>query len=398
MVMTQKNNQIPEGWVKTTLGAIVKINRGSSPRPIQKYLTNKPGIPWVKISDATASQSRKIEETKEFIIEGGRSTTVYPGDLIVSNSATPGIPKFMSIEACVHDGWLTFNENKKINDLYLYYFFVNFRKHLEHAAVGTVFKNLKTETVKNIELNLPPLYEQKAIAGVLGCLDDKIELLREQNKTLEALGQALFKKWFVDFNFPDKNGNPYKDSGGEMIESELGVIPTNWKPGKFVEITSISSGKRPNEKSDHESKTYNVPLYGASKIMGYVKDYLYNEKILITGRVGTHGIINKVYENCWPSDNTLVLTSKFFNFSFYSMKALDFKKMNKGAVQPLITQTDMKNTPLVLPDEMILNNFETLLNPIEYNIYNNKKQIQTLSKMRDTLLPELISGSIRVKL
>ena len=112
-------------WEEHKLGDIVKIGRGASPRPIKNYVIDKPGIPWVKIADATKSINKYIERTNEFIIEEGRRKTVYPGELIVSNSATPGIPKLMKIEACVHDGWLVFDEYKNIETLYLYYFFLH---------------------------------------------------------------------------------------------------------------------------------------------------------------------------------------------------------------------------------------------------------------------------------
>ena len=143
-------------WKEYKLGDLVEIGRGASPRPIKNYVTDKPGIPWVKIADATKSINKYIERTNEYIIKEGRRKTVYPGELIVSNSATPGIPKLMKIEACVHDGWLVFDEYKDIETLYLYYFFLDYRRVLAHSASGTVFKNLTTEIVKNISVSPPP--------------------------------------------------------------------------------------------------------------------------------------------------------------------------------------------------------------------------------------------------
>ena len=125
--MINQSAVIPTGWKKTTLGRQIRVGRGSSPRPIHDFLSNC-GIPWVKIADASASETRYVLKTKEFIKEEGRSTSVKVGDLIVSNSATPGIPKFMGIDACVHDGWLVFNDYKDLDKLYLYYFFLDYRK------------------------------------------------------------------------------------------------------------------------------------------------------------------------------------------------------------------------------------------------------------------------------
>ncbi|MDP1760399.1 MAG: restriction endonuclease subunit S, partial [Candidatus Woesebacteria bacterium] len=183
--MDNQTSIIPNSWRITKLGNQIRVGRGSSPRPIQDFISDH-GIPWVKIADASASETRYIVKTKECIKEEGRSTSVKIGDLIVSNSATPGIPKFLGIDACVHDGWLVFADYKDLDKLYLYYFFLDYRRTLEHSASGTVFVNLQTEIVRNIEMNLPPIAEQQAIAKVLSSLDDKIELLREQNKTLEA--------------------------------------------------------------------------------------------------------------------------------------------------------------------------------------------------------------------
>ena len=167
-----------EEWKTYKLGDLCNIHRGASPRPIQKFLSDK-GQPWVKISDATSDSSRFISTTKEFIIEDGikHSVIVTPGTLIVSNSATPGLPKIMKIEACVHDGWLIIDQ---IRDCflkeYLYYSFINIRRNLSNQANGSVFQNLKTEIVKNFEIKIPSLSKQRLIVDVLSSIEDKIDL------------------------------------------------------------------------------------------------------------------------------------------------------------------------------------------------------------------------------
>lgn len=217
-------------WKNVKIDDICDIRRGASPRPIIKYVAEK-GIPWVKIADATSANSRYISNTKEYICEEGKDKSVFikKGDLILSNSATPGIPKFMGIDACIHDGWLLLNNFKQCNKMFLYYKLVNDREKLLCNANGSVFKNLKTDIVKNHIIKLPPLEEQEKIATILSCLDDKIELNNEMNKTLEEMAQSIFKRWFVDFEFPNDDGQPYKSSGGEMVDSELGMIPRDGK-------------------------------------------------------------------------------------------------------------------------------------------------------------------------
>ena len=160
------------------LGDLCNIHRGASPRPIQKFLSDK-GQPWVKISDATSDSSRFISTTKEFIIEDGikHSVIVTPGTLIVSNSATPGLPKIMKIEACVHDGWLIIDQIRDcVLKEYLYYSFINIRRNLSNQANGSVFQNLKTEIVKNFEIKIPSLSKQRLIVDVLSSIEDKIDL------------------------------------------------------------------------------------------------------------------------------------------------------------------------------------------------------------------------------
>ena len=236
-------------------------------------------------------------------------------------------------------------------------------------------------------MNLPPLPEQKAIAATISCLDDKIELNNRMNKNLEEMAQAIFKSWFVDFE-------PFQE--GEFEESELGMIPKGWRVGTIGEIASISSGKRPPLKQDCSSAEIYIPVVGASSIMAYTSEYLFNERILITGRVGTHGIIQRFSTPCWPSDNTLVIKSEYYEFVYQTLNGVDYKSMNRGSTQPLITQTDLKNINIIIPIESVLNGFEKLTLDIMTIWYENINQNKILSQLRDTLLPKLMSGEIRV--
>jgi len=264
-------------------------------------------------------------------------------------------------------------------------------------------QRVQTQQLISYPFVFPHLPEQKAIAAVLSAFDDKIELLREQNQTLETLAQTIFKEWFVHFNFPGKDGKPFRDNGGEMVGIETRhalsrqKIPKGWRIGRLGDITIIASGKRPKNREDKQTPTHQVPLIGATKIMGYVDDYLYCEDILVIGRVGTHGEIQRFHEKVWPSDNTLVIKSDYFDFVYFILKSIDYETMNRGAVQALITQTDLKNHPVIIPEYMIMEEYMEISSLIFKKIKNNTAQIQTLSKIRDTLLPKLMSGQIRVK-
>jgi len=379
-------------YKKVKLGDVVTIRRGASPRPIQYYISKVQGIPWIKIADATAAEGKYIKKTKEFIKEDGvkHSVKVHQGDLILSNSATPGIPKFVNMEACIHDGWLLLTNFKDIDKEYLYYLLLSKQKELIHSARGTVFKNLQTDIVRDVEINLPPLPEQKRISSILSSFDNKIEQLKKQNNILEDIAQSIFKEWFVKYNFPNKDGKPYKDNNGKMIDSELGLIPEGWRVGKLGEITSITSGKNLPKKDLATKGKYEV--LGANGKIGETNKYLFDKQLIFTGRVGTLGNVFLSNEPAWYSDNTLLIFPKN-NFLYYVYRYLQrqrLEKLDRGSTQPLITQTDLKTILLPIPSLSLLNKFEKISTLINNKITQNKNNIDYFQKIKTALLNKLI--------
>ena len=229
-------------------------------------------------------------------------------------------------------------------------------------------------------------YMQKAIE-ILGNIDDKIEINRRINDNLEQQAQALFKSWFVDFE-------PFRDQ--PFVESELGMIPERWKVGTLGEIMNITSGKRPPKKETKPIEDFIVPLIGASGIMGYTNSVLFNEKILVIGRVGTHGVVQRFNTPCWPSDNTLVIKSCFYEYCYQILCSIDYTSLNRGSTQPLITQTDIKNQLIVIPPIEVINNFEVIVSTLMNLEIINVEESRRLAELRDTLLPRLMSGEIKV--
>ncbi|HAR6086722.1 TPA: restriction endonuclease subunit S [Staphylococcus pseudintermedius] len=253
------------------------------------------------------------------------------------------------------------------------------------------------ESILEYEFCLPSLKIQTAIAKLLKNLDDKIETNKKIIANLEELSQTLFKRWFVDFEFPDENGNPYKSSGGEMVDSELGEIPRSWKVDELGNYIKIKSGKRPKNKVDKKDIENVVPIIGASKIMGYTNDYLYNEKIIIIGRVGTHGVIQRFSTRTWPSDNTFVITSDFESIIYQVLKSIDYISLNRGSTQPLLSQKDIKNTKVVMPtNATLLSKYQKENNHILKMMDQKNIENQKLAQLRDTLLPKLMSGEIEI--
>ena len=210
---------------------------------------------------------------------------------------------------------------------------------------------------------------------------------RAINDNLEQQAQALFKSWFVDFE-------PFKD--GEFVDSELGMIPKGWKIGTLGDIADVSSGKRPPMKQSEMTPDINIPLIGASSVMGFTNEVLYNKAILVIGRVGTHGIVQRFNTPCWPSDNTLVIETTFYEYVNQILRVIDYKSLNRGSTQPLITQTDLKNQMVLIPNEKVLCDYNEIASKAMIKFDFNLSEINHLVTIRDTLLPRLMSGELKI--
>ncbi len=187
---------IPAGWNCFEMQNICNISRGASPRPIEAYMdTTNTGIPWIKISDATEDiESPYLLKIKDCIIPEGKekSVSVKPDTLIVSNSATPGIPKFVELNACVHDGWLVLDKYDSYYKYYLFYVIKMVRYNLLYLASGSIFKNLKTDYLKTLPTLVPDI-------KILQRFDEKIERImkhilkteREINELIELRDNLL---------------------------------------------------------------------------------------------------------------------------------------------------------------------------------------------------------------
>ena len=276
-------------------------------------------------------------------------------------------------------GLIEFKSDKIIND-YLYWYMRThqYQKTVVNSCSGSVIKHTSPSRICDIEIPIPPIETQKRITRILSSLDDKIELNNKINQNLEQQAQAIFKSWFVDFE-------PF---GGKM--------PADWEIGKLGELAQITSGKRPQLKQADKDNNFDIPIIGASNIMGYTNAVLYNEPILITGRVGTHGIINKYNKQCWPSDNTLVIRSEYYEYIYQQLKRVNFAGLNRGSTQPLITQKDLYDVSIVIPSSQKIKEYEqfaTQLNMYQDNLITENKK---LCSIRDTLLPKLLNNELNI--
>ncbi len=279
-------------------------------------------------------------------------------------------PMFSGI--CSTDIWVFRAKDDFLQD-FLFYFLANwdFVNTASGGEGGTKMPRADWKYLSKTKWIFPPIPEQKAIASVLSSLDDKIDLLHRQNKTLEAMAETLFRQWFIE------------------------EAQDDWEEISIGELFSISSGKAASKITG----SGDYPVFGANGIIGYTHSFLYEEKILLTGRVGTLGNIFRVENDnkIWPSDNTLViLPEKYYNFVYFSLKKAKIEEYNVGSTQPLIRQSDVKEIKISLPYEGKLNRFEIKTEALFQKINCNNSQIRTLEKLRDNLLPKLMSGEVRV--
>jgi type I restriction enzyme S subunit len=308
--------------------------------------------------------------------------------------------------------WITDNAIKAVvkngNDPFFAYCLLK-QLNLNNWRSGSGQPLINQSTLNSILVTIPPPREQKAIGYLASTIDYRISLLRETNTTLEAIAQTLFKSWFVDFDPVKAKAEGRLPEGmdeataalfpSEFEVSALGLIPKGWKVGALSELCKIASGKRPINRSDNEMQDASIPLYGGAGIMGFTSESLFHEPKILTGRVGTLGKVHLVYPPFWASDNVLVLSpieSRNFLFCFHWVSEVDVYALNRGSTQPLLTQKDLGNQQRTLPTDNVLDVFSEIVDTIYEKIRLNVKQSQTLTTLRDTLLPRLISGQLRL--
>ncbi|HTN38239.1 MAG TPA: restriction endonuclease subunit S, partial [Arachidicoccus sp.] len=238
-------------------------------------------------------------------------------------------------------------------------------------AGGSAQPGANAKQLGSFEILLPPIPEQTAIASVLSSLDDKIDLLRSQNATFKKIAETLFRQWFVE-------------------EGKVG-----WELGKLSDLVVVKYGK------DHKKLLDGpVPMYGSGGLMRYVEKPLYSKESVLIPRKGTLG--NVIYQNepFWTVDTMFYTEMKAPNiakFIYHFLCDIDLASMNVGSAVPSMTTGVLNNLPLEIPPKNILEKFEEAVSPFYKKIKSNQTQICTLTALRNTLLPKLMSGEVRVK-
>ena len=321
-----------------------------------------------------------------------RRFAVSQKDIIISCSGTVGEVSLIKKEdplGIISQALLLLRvDTKRILPEYLLYFFKTAKGHnsIISRSSGSVQVNIaRREVIESIPLLLPSICVQKTIVTILKTLDDKIEVNRQINDNLQQQVQALYKSLFVDFEHFNE---------GEFEESELGIIPKGWNVAKLGELIDIKYGK------DHKKLLNgNFPVYGSGGLMRYAEKALYKGESVLIPRKGTLNNVMYVNEAFWTVDTLFYSVPKVNNamlFVYIYLKNKDLSSFNAGSAVPSMTTEILNNMKVIVPTDGILEEFNQKAFVIFSAIRQNQQESRCLSSIRDSLLPKLMSGELKI--
>jgi type I restriction enzyme S subunit len=359
----------------------------------------------------------RYEESSEIMLK--------PNDIVMTKDGTIGklaIIRSLEQKTTVASGLFVIRvEDNSIDVDYLYYYFSSFyfKELVKSRIEGSVIPHLYQKDLVALKLPLPDLSEQKAISKVLRTLDDKIDVNNQINKTLENMAQAIFKQWFVDFEFPNEEGEPYKSSGGEMVESELGMIPKGWEVRRIGDECFCSLGGTPSrQKSDYwngdipwvnSGEVNNFRIYKPSEYitkLGLEKSAtkLLKKKTTVLAITGaTLGQVSLLEIDTCTNQSVVGISEndKVSHVYIYPYVKSVIKKIignQTGGAQQHINKGNVEDTKLLIPNNKVLNAYTKLVRP-QYDLISSICfENELLTRLRDSLIPKLMSGEIRVPL
>ncbi|HEY9070310.1 MAG TPA: restriction endonuclease subunit S [Candidatus Ozemobacteraceae bacterium] len=278
---------------------------------------------------------------------------------------------------------------------------------IKALTVGSTQPKLALFRIEDIRVPLPPLPVQKAIAHILGTIDNKIELNRRMNETLDGMARALFQSWFVDFDPVRAKLDGRQPAGmdaetaalfpGAFQDSSLGLIPKGWSVKTIGEILELAYGK-PLKAEDR--KNGHVSVYGANGPVGWHNERLVPGPGIVIGRKGNPGVVTWAHDDFYPIDTTfyVVPTSdcRSLYFLYYALSAQDLANLSADSAVPGLNRNHAYMSKQVIPSQAILKTFDSQISPVFAAIYANEEQSRTLAALRDTLLPKLLSGELSV--
>lgn len=359
-------------WKKYKLSEIGSVVGGATPSTtVDAYYNGD--IPWLTPKDLSNFHERYIDRGERNITKSGLnscSARLLPaGSVLFSSRAPIGYVAIAKNPIATNQGFKSIIPNpEKVDSLFLYYLLKYNKDNIEAMGSGTTFKEVSGATMKNIEVYLPEnLDEQRRIAEILGSLDDKIELNRRINANLEAQAQALF--------------------------INISRTCTTIQKGTLKDLIEIKYGK------DHKKLNIgNIPVYGSGGIMRYVDTSIYEKETVLIPRKGS--LNNVIYLNTpfWSVDTMFYSKMKYDHIAkyvYFFLKSKDLSAMNTGSAVPSMTTDILYQMDINIPDKTVFETYDTIVSPLFKQIQMNQRENQTLSALRDTLLPKLLSGEIK---
>ena len=422
------------GWIRKSLGELIDIKHGFAfkgeffDKGMSDNVLLTPG-------NFAVGGGFKAEKFKFYNGHVPSEFVLSQGDLIITmtdlskNADTLGYPAIVPLSdegyRFLHNqrlGKVIVKNREVVNCRYLYYLMCtrDYRHEILASATGTTVRHTAPDRIKRFQFDLPPIQEQYTIAYILGTLDDKIELNRQMNETLEATARAIFKSWFVDFEPVKAKTEGRKlpcmdpETAGlfpsVLQDSRLGEVPEGWKVATIDEEFNLTMGQSP------PGSTYNedgegMPFYQGRKDFGFryptrrvyctaPKRFAEKADTLVSVRAPV-GDINMVKEKCSIGRGVAAIRHKSGSrsYTYYTMQSLQeiFSRYEaEGTVFGSINKTDFQTLSYLRAPDEIVEAFERLVHPLDQTIENNENESRTLAQTRDTLLPKLLSGEIRV--
>ena len=432
VVVQEQAKQTPsEEWREVFVSEVASARIGGTPsRAVAEYWQGN--VPWATAKDIANSGPRYLDKVEESISKIGLAESAAKlmpeGTVIITARGTVGALAQLRREMAFNQTCYALVPTDEIDNDFLFYALKGTLTTMETLTYDTVFQTITRKSFNEWRLPLPLLPEQRAIVHVLGTLDDKIELNRQMNETLETMARTLFKSWFVDFDpvrakMEGRNTGLPKDIADffpdRMVDSELGEIPEGWEVGVLDDVVELFSGGTPKT-SVIEYWDGNIPWYTAKDapplsdvfvleternitqkgIENSAAKILPARTTIITargtvGRLACLGIPMAMNQTCYGIRGTKGYPD-FFIYWLIRKTVRELQNRTHGTIFDTITRQTFKIVNTVLPSVSLAERFEEAISPIIENVLNNLHESHTLTTLRDTLLPKLISGEIRV--
>ena len=401
-------------WTTRRIGELGHVVTGKTP-PTKDYENFEGPYPFITIPDLDSRVT--IDRTQRTLSEKGadkvKSSLLPAGAVLMSCIATVGKCGITSKPSFTNQQINSVIPGPEIDSMFLYYAFTQLAHQLDSAGGGgSVYTNVSKSRFSNIEITFPALPEQRAIAHILGALDDKIELNRRMNETLEEMARALFKSWFVDFepvrakmegrwrrgeSLPGMPAELYDVFPDGMVDSELGEIPARWGVAALGDLIELAYGKA--LKADNR-RSGTIPVYGSNGQVGWHDEKLVAGPGIVVGRKGNPGVVTWVHADFFPIDTTFYVVPRVRNwglpFLFFALTTQDLPAISADSAVPGLNRNLAYMNKQVVPSGLILDEFNDCAGAIFRSCHLLKKESSTLAAQRDALLPRLVSGEIGV--